>query len=434
MRAVSLFSNCGAGDVGYRQAGFRFDVLAELEPHRLSVAHLNHPEASPIEGDLRDTWPQVVSEYRRIAGDDRLDLLAACPPCQGMSTARGGRGRDSDVAAGGREPRNLLVLPIANVANALHPRLIVVENVSAFLTRKVPHPVSGEGIAAARLLMELLADTYEVFPVILELAEYGVPQHRVRSFLTFVAKDEPVLKALLDAGRTPFPVPTHAPDHGGLTPVTIEDALLTFELPWLDAASVETATSNIPLHSVPTWDDDRYQWIASIPPDSGRSAWENSNCPKCGIVDVAEDAAICPICHGALARPTVRESDGRVRLVYGFKNSSYRRMAPDRPAATVTTASARMGSDNTIHPWEDRVLSALECQLLQTLPREFKWGELQDRDYVALIREMIGEAVPPRFTEMHGFILAGLLRGEIRENTLPKSDRRCREARGRAGL
>lgn len=32
LRAVSLFSNCGAGDVGYRDAGFRFDVMAELDP------------------------------------------------------------------------------------------------------------------------------------------------------------------------------------------------------------------------------------------------------------------------------------------------------------------------------------------------------------------------------------------------------------------
>ena len=33
--AVSLFSNCGAGDVGYRQSGFQFDMMAELDPRRL---------------------------------------------------------------------------------------------------------------------------------------------------------------------------------------------------------------------------------------------------------------------------------------------------------------------------------------------------------------------------------------------------------------
>src|SRR5258706_15924771 len=59
-RAVSLFSNCGAGDVGYRKAGFRFDVMAELDPRRLGVCLLNHPGATGVSGDLRKTWRKVV--------------------------------------------------------------------------------------------------------------------------------------------------------------------------------------------------------------------------------------------------------------------------------------------------------------------------------------------------------------------------------------
>ncbi len=42
-RAVSLFSNCGAGDLGYREAGFKFDVMAELDPRRLEVSLLKSP-------------------------------------------------------------------------------------------------------------------------------------------------------------------------------------------------------------------------------------------------------------------------------------------------------------------------------------------------------------------------------------------------------
>lgn len=45
MKAMSLFSNCGAGDVGYKKAGFEFKVMAELNPNRLSVALANHPTA-----------------------------------------------------------------------------------------------------------------------------------------------------------------------------------------------------------------------------------------------------------------------------------------------------------------------------------------------------------------------------------------------------
>src|SRR4051812_29004206 len=100
LRAVSLFSNCGAGDVGYRRAGFHFDVMAELDPRRLEVCLLNHPGAVGVEGDLRSTWHTVISKYRERAGAQSPTLLAACPPCQGMSSARSGRGQESDPDAG----------------------------------------------------------------------------------------------------------------------------------------------------------------------------------------------------------------------------------------------------------------------------------------------------------------------------------------------
>ena len=133
MRAVSLFSNCGAGDIGYAAAGFKFEVMAEIERCRLDVALLNHNTSTGICGDLRATWSDVVREFRERAGSQRLALLSACPPCQGMSSARGRRGSATDADAGAQDDRNLLVLPIASVALALKPRVVVVENVPAFL-------------------------------------------------------------------------------------------------------------------------------------------------------------------------------------------------------------------------------------------------------------------------------------------------------------
>ena len=121
LRGVSLFSNCGAGDLGYAEAGFKFDVMAELHQRRLDVALLNHPDAHGVVGDLRETWPDVVAEYRARHGDAPLDLLTACPPCQGMSSARSGMGPHSDATSGSRDSRNLLVTVIHEVARALKP-------------------------------------------------------------------------------------------------------------------------------------------------------------------------------------------------------------------------------------------------------------------------------------------------------------------------
>lgn len=35
LESIGLFSNCGAGDVDFALAGFRFRILAEIDEHRL---------------------------------------------------------------------------------------------------------------------------------------------------------------------------------------------------------------------------------------------------------------------------------------------------------------------------------------------------------------------------------------------------------------
>jgi DNA (cytosine-5)-methyltransferase 1 len=352
-----------------------------------------------------------------------------------MSSARHDRGLESDADAGSKDARNLLVTVIVEVADELQPRMIVVENVQAFLTRQIRHPDSGRPIAAAKLLIEKLIDAYTAFPLVVDLCDYGVPQSRKRTFLTFIRNDEPALDWLTSTGRTPYPRPTHAPDFEG-APVTLGVALKQFGLPRLDAATAAKATSSVRsgLHCVPVWHEDRYAMVAAIKPNSGRSAWENEMCLKCGRVKVGKLAANCPSCRGPLLRPVVPAGNGRYRLIHGFKSSTYARMRPDLPAATITTASGHVGSNNTIHPSENRLLSTLECALLQTIPRRFKWGDALERWGHTNVRDMIGEAVPPMFTKLHGQVLVSLLQGRKPKKLLLQSDSRSEKARTRLGL
>ncbi len=425
LHSVSLFSNCGAGDIGYAKAGFRFDVMAELDLRRLEVCLLNHPTAVGVPGDLRETWPTVVAKYRSIAKNAKLALLAACPPCQGMSSARSHRGNASDPDAGMKDARNLLVTVISHVAHVLRPRAIVVENVQAFLTRCVRHPNTGTAITAASWLINQLKSDYAVYPFLTDLCDYGVPQTRKRCFLTFLRRDEPAVEALSQRSATPYPVPRHAPEYKG-RPVTLREALSAFNLPSLDAGSPETAMLRVGkgLHAVPIWLDRRYEMVAAIPPHTGLSAWENDTCAVCGSVEVDADATLCPCCDQPLLRPLVKDNKSRYRLVTGFRSSTYRRIKSDAPAATITTALGHIGSNNTIHPYENRVLSTLECALLQTLPRRFKWGAALERWGHTNVREMIGEAVPPLFTKLHGCALRGVLEGR-RVQLYPAEGVRC---------
>jgi DNA (cytosine-5)-methyltransferase 1 len=423
LRAVSLFSNCGAGDVGYAGAGFQFEVLAELDQRRLEVASLNLPGAEAVPGDLRQTWPKVVEKFKERNGEESPALLAACPPCQGMSSARSGRGRDDDPDAGSRDQRNLLVQVIAKVTHALRPRVVVVENVPAFLTRVVRHPERNTPISAAVLLVRSLRQHYFLTPMLADLADYGVPQRRRRSFLCFVRRDEVHLAEMVRKGRRPFPRPAYGP--GCTQPhITLEDALTALGAANLDASAPANAGSG--MHSVPVWGDRHYAMVASIPAGSGKTAWENETCLNCGS-KAAPDEALCKSCGEPLPRPIVQEN-GEWRLIHGFRTSSYKRMHPGQPAATITTASGHMGSDVTIHPSENRLLSPLECAHLQTMPRNFKWGNALDKWGTTNVRAMIGEAVPPRFTKQHGQILAGLLKGTKHRPAISASDDRVLRA------
>jgi len=109
-------------------------------------------------------------------------------------------------------------------------------------------------------------------------------------------------------------------------------------------------------------------------------------------------------------------------------------MKSNQPAATVTTASGHIGSDYTIHPFENRVLSSLECALLQTFPHDFKWGEALDKWGHTNVRDMIGEAVPPLFTRQHGRVLTALLANRAMRSLLPANDIRVKRAVKKLGL
>ena len=180
----------------------------------------------------------------------------------------------------------------------------------------------------------------------------------------------------------------------------------------LDSKSRHIAHGKHPLHFVPHYKGDKYIRVRDIPKYSGRSAYENDICPSCGQTGVPLESVTCVDCGGLMSnRPYVRDGEA-FRLIRGFR-SSYRRMLPDEPAPTITTATSHVGSDFKIHPWENRVLSILECSDLQTIPRFFDWSPALETGHKHEVRRAIGECFPPYFTYLHGSVLRQLLNGRM---------------------
>lgn len=404
--AVSLFSGAGISDLGYQMAGFQFLAQVELDCQRAAIGADNFPESKWIVGDARASANETAEAYRESTSR-RLDLLTATPPCQGMSTSNPSRGKRHAPQTREIEEKNRLVLEVIPTANLLKPRIIVVENVRQALTLEVER--GGVRRKAIDVLRDELSE-YEVFSQVVNAADYGIPQVRKRALVVAVHKDEPCLRRTLSQDRAPLPSPTHSEKPvGGAPPwVTIRQWLNEMDYQPLDSRSKESASGTHPLHFVPAYGPDRYRQISEIPPHSGRSAYENAVCPSCGCRTVDEGLIECSSCGGVMINRPHVERNGRPRLIKGFR-SSYRRMRPDRPSYTITTNSSHVGSDFKIHPWENRVLSILECADLQTVPRFYDWTRAKDDGRRYLIRKLVGEAFPTYFTYLHGRLLYEIL-------------------------
>lgn len=404
--AVSLFSGAGLSDLGYQMAGFRLTVQVEVDPRRAAIGADNFPRSQWITRDVRGSAHKIAAAYRKSTSK-RLDLLVATPPCQGMSSSNPSRGKRQTLQAKALEGKNRLLLEVIPIARLLKPRIIVIENVRQVLTLEVEYD-DGKG-TAVDLLCDRLPE-YKIFPSVVNVADYGVPQVRRRALIVAVQRDEACLESLLSESQFPKPLPTHAEQStNGRQPwISIREWLEVMKYESLDAKSNDTARGTHPLHFVPAYGLDRYRQISEIPAYSGRSAYENGSCPSCGRQKVGVGLILCPTCGGVMRNRPYVERDGQPSLIRGFK-SSYRRMNPGRPAYTITTNSSHIGSDFKIHPWESRVLSILECADLQTVPRFYDWTRAKKDRTFYLIRSLIGEAFPTYFTYLHGQVLAELL-------------------------
>jgi DNA (cytosine-5)-methyltransferase 1 len=192
--AVDLFAGAGGTTQGLKDAGFNVIAAIEINADAAESYRLNHPQVEVLERDIRRV--QAPALARRLLADRRLDLLTACPPCQGFSTL-GLNDR--------QDPRNTLIDSVRRFAESLRPRVIALENV----------PGLGADRRLGRLV-EQLSESYRIARYVVDAAEFGVPQHRRRIIVLAVDRTLPA----------PPPNLVQAlPEHFSVTVATAGDAL-----------------------------------------------------------------------------------------------------------------------------------------------------------------------------------------------------------------
>lgn len=431
MKAVSLFACGGIGDLALRSAGFDVVVANELLADRASVFKRNFPEAEMVEGDIRSVRGRILDSVHDRLDGRSPDLVFATPPCQGMS--KNGRGKLLNAIRQGIksavDPRNLLIVPTVDIFLKSGAHTLVMENVPEMEYTSIPHPESGELVGIVDYVRESLGADFVHCIKIVEFANYGVPQCRQR--LISIFSRHGAIRQFLGKHGTLFPRETHSKDGSvGKKWVTVRNAISS--LPRLDARTEKLAQhATLAYHRVPLLDADKYHWVSHTPPEKG--AFDNQCInPKCGYksnpthgsgMDHAginrantDTPLYCVKCGDILPRPWVIEN-GKHRLMKGY-TSAYKRMSWDAPASTLTRNLSYACSDNKLHPEQNRVLSLREAMILHTVANySFVW-ERHDGKQVSdkLVRELIGESIPPAGLEKIFLHLHGILDGATVES------------------
>ena len=338
MNGLSLFSGAGIGETYLTNCGIDIIVANELIKKRADLYKAINPKCDVVCGDITDdgVFSTIIKKAQGI------EFLLASPPCQGMSIA--GKNRHQDTME--KDERNYLITRVFQAIDHLKPKYVMIENVSALLSFELPY--KGSYCKVLDILRDMFGAEYQIEGRIVDSADYGVPQTRLRAIIKMYPHNE----------KWDWPDPV---EHK----VTVREAI--GDLPSLESGE----KSSIKWHYARIHDERNIECMKHTP--TGASAfWNTEFYPK--------------------------KSDGS--RIKGFE-SSYRRIKWDEPCPTITIRNDAISSQRNVHPGrlmpdgtysDARVLTPYELMILTSLPTDW---HIPDDTPEILIRQVIGEAIPP---------------------------------------
>lgn len=368
--ALSMFSSAGVAETYFEKHGIHVKVASELLPERAAFYKHLYPNTTMVQGDITDK--DVFSKVITAAKEAHCNFLIATPPCQGMSTA--GLQLKND-------PRNRLIIQVVEAIKILKPKFVMIENVPEILQTKIE--IDGQWIYIDQYLRNELGESYFFNErKIVNAMYYGVAQSRERC--VYLLSDKST------GYHWEFPAPS-------TTVTTMRDAI--GNLPSLDPDVTDISDEERAI-LFPDYEKKRQAGLAV-------SKWHYPPRHKYRhVIAMMHTPEGCSAWANEKYYPTL--ADGTKSK--GYKNT-YKRQWWDKPAYTVTKYTSRIGSQENGHPgyaivdspdeelrrWSDaRVLSILELMRVTSLPDDWDIPEGASSN---VIREILGEGVPPRLLE-----------------------------------
>ncbi|WP_104713633.1 adenine/cytosine DNA methyltransferase [Helicobacter cetorum] len=365
---ISLFSGAGIGCYGLLEEGFECVATNEILEKRLNIQKINRKcrfNESYICGDIKEleTKAKILKQiefYAKKFGNDRVDLVVATPPCQGMSVANHKKKNDEIK-------RNSLVVESIELIKQIKPRFFILENVPSFYKTGCIDK-NDNLLEIGTMIEQNLNCDYMLYNEVINFKNYGANSSRTRTLVIGVCKDFKDFVSALEF----FP--------NFKKEKTLKEIIGKLKsLGWGEFDDTDF------YHSFRTYPQHMQEWIKNL--KEGQSAFDNTE----------------------LNKKPHRVIDGQIVLNVSKNGDKYKRQRYDSIAPCIHTRNDQMASQNTIHPKDNRVFSIRELMLLMNIPSSFKWLDLDLKELNALsqkekekiskqnemnIRQSIGEAVP----------------------------------------
>lgn len=370
LNAVSLFANVGIAEAYFDEVGVNVVVANEIDPERARFYNHLYPATDMIVGDITDKSVQDEIVSKSVA--NKVELLIATPPCQGMSTA--GKKEEFD-------PRNSLICCAVEMINRIKPKYVMLENVPEQLLTRIR--VDGELLLIPDYLHKQLGDEYNFADeVVIDTSDFGVPQSRQRAIFLLTRKDMDFVWQMPSKNSKK---------------VTMRDAI--GDLPILDPFVRDIDYSEM-IEIFPDFEQRKEEALKI-------SKWHY---PPTHIYRQVYSLMHTPSGQTAFNNPEeFRPKKANGEFVRGFKNT-YKRQEWEKPACTITMYNRTIGSQNNVHPGrpigtdsdgnqlysDPRVLTVYEIMIIMSLPKDWNIPEWASESF---IRSVIGEGIPPLMTK-----------------------------------
>ncbi len=169
-KILDLFCGVGGFHIGFGHEGFKTILAVDVDEYCEKFHCLNLPEIPFLRKDIRFLTNRDLEKF--VVGT--VDVLVGGPPCQGFSTI-GNRISADPERRKKTDSRNDLFREYIRILRFLKPKVFLMENVKGLLTRD-------KGAVFNEMKKQFYQTGYQFNHVILNAADFGVPQIRERVF------------------------------------------------------------------------------------------------------------------------------------------------------------------------------------------------------------------------------------------------------------